>query len=249
MEQFDVKNHPTTRHSLKALSVILLAGFALSACSDNDKAPVVVTPPPPPPVVMQTFSVTVTNLTANQPLSPIALVAHDAQTVLWQAGTMASVALEKLAEGGDSADIDGLTGVSQVVKGAGAIMPGMSETVTVRMAASVAANLSLASMLVNTNDAFTGFTGMTLADLVLNQASSMRYHAYDAGTEANSEAKGTMPGPADGGEGYNSARDDVDFVHIHPGVISMDDGLADSVLTPSHRFDNPVVAISVMRSE
>jgi hypothetical protein len=246
MEHLDVKNYPIKPQNLRVLSLVLLAGFGLSACSDNDKAPVVVTPPP---VVMQTFSVTVTNLTANQPLSPIALVAHDAQTLLWQSGTMASVALEKLAEGGDSADIDGLTGVSQVVKGTGAIMPGMSDTVTVRMAASVAANLSLASMLVNTNDAFTGFTGMTLADLVLNQASSMRYHAYDAGTEANSEAKGTMPGPADGGEGYNSGRDDVDFVHIHPGVISMDDGLADSVLTPSHRFDNPVVAISVMRTE
>jgi hypothetical protein len=73
--------------------------------------------------------------------------------------------------------------------------------------------------------------------------------AYDAGTEANSEAKGTMPGPADGGEGFNASRDDVDFVHIHPGVISMYDGLADSVLGASHRFDNPVLAVTIMRTE
>jgi hypothetical protein len=77
----------------------------------------------------------------------------------------------------------------------------------------------------------------------------MHYMAYDAGTEANTEAKGSMPGPADGGEGFNAARDDVNFVHIHPGVISQYDGLADSVLMPSHRFDNPVLAVTITRTE
>ncbi|PHQ61813.1 MAG: hypothetical protein COC08_03300, partial [Maribacter sp.] len=33
------------------------------------------------------------------------------------------------------------------------------------------------------------------------------------------------------GEGFNATRDDVDRVHAHPGVISADDGLANSVLS------------------
>jgi hypothetical protein len=72
--------------------------------------------------------------------------------------------------------------------------------------------------------------------------------AWDAGTEANSEASGTIPGPADGGEGYNATRDDlVNFVAIHRGVISADDGLNSSILDESHRFDNPVARVMIER--
>ena len=71
----------------------------------------------------------------------------------------------------------------------------------------------------------------------------------DAGTEANSEAAGTIPGPADGGEGYNAERDDADLVSFHPGVVSADDGLMMSALTSAHRFDNPAVKLSITRVE
>jgi len=73
--------------------------------------------------------------------------------------------------------------------------------------------------------------------------------AYDAGTEANSETAATIPGPAAGGEGYNSTRDDRDTVGGHPGVISADDGLTGSALDASHRFDNPVARITITRLE
>ena len=62
------------------------------------------------------------------------------------------------------------------------------------------------------------------------------------------EAPGTIPGPADGGEGFNAARDDdADRVSMHGGVVSAMDGLITSVLTEQHRFDNPVVGVSVTR--
>ena len=72
---------------------------------------------------------------------------------------------------------------------------------------------------------------------------------YDAGTEVNSEAAGTMPGPADGGEGFNATRTDTGYVAMHPGVVSGDDGLTNSVLTVQHKFDNPAVRIMVTRIE
>ncbi|MCL1068638.1 spondin domain-containing protein [Shewanella olleyana] len=237
------------KHSLTAAALIAVIG--LTGCSDDDDdspAPEPVTPTTPV-AVMQTYTVTVTNLTANQPMSPIAIASHSADVMLWQAGEAANVALEKIAEGGDAADVAAIEGVNSTVSGAGILMPGMSETITVTLDEADVANLTVATMLVNTNDAFTGLNSYDITMLAVDESVSMRGMVYDAGTEANSEAKGTMPGPADGGEGYNSERDDVDFVHIHPGVITMYDGLMDSVLTPSHRFDNPAVAISISRTE
>ncbi|WP_119967874.1 spondin domain-containing protein [Shewanella japonica] len=240
------RSHP---YSLSAVALIAVIG--LSGCSDDDDdspTPAPVTPTPPA-VVMQTYTVTVTNLTANQPMSPIAIASHGDDVMLWQAGEAANVALEKIAEGGDAADVAAIEGITSTVNGAGILMPGMSETITVTLEEADVANLTVATMLVNTNDAFTGLNSYDISMLAVSDSVSMRGMVYDAGTEANSEAQGTMPGPADGGEGYNAERNDVDFVHIHPGVITMYDGLMDSVLTPSHRFDNPAVSISISRTE
>ncbi|AZG71988.1 spondin domain-containing protein [Shewanella livingstonensis] len=229
-----------------SLLAMLAAATLLTACSDDDNDTVEVTPPAP---VMQTFTVTVTNLTANQPMSPVILASHASDAMLWNAGEMASVAIEKMAEGGDTADIAALSVINSSVNGAGMLMPGASETLTLTLAEADVASISLATMLVNTNDAFTGINSYAIADMQVDASKAMKFMAYDAGTEANSEAKGTMPGPADGGEGFNASRDDVDFVHIHPGVISMYDGLDDSVLGASHRFDNPVLAVTIMRTQ
>ncbi|MCW3172853.1 spondin domain-containing protein [Shewanella subflava] len=238
----------TTDIKLKtSLLGLFVATTLLSGCGNDDDD--VVVAPAPPVVVMQTFTVTVTNLTANQPMSPMILAAHSAEASLWQAGEKASVAIEKMAEGGDTADIAALAVIESSVNGTGMLMPGMSETLTLTLAQADVANISLATMLVNTNDAFTGINSYHIAEMEVDRPQMMKYMAYDAGTEANSEAKGTMPGPADGGEGFHAARDDVDFVHIHPGVITMYDGLADSVLMPSHRFDNPVIAVTITRTE
>lgn len=229
-----------------SLLAMLAAATLLTACGDDDNDTVDETPPAP---VMQTFTVTVTNLTANQPMSPVILAAHASDAMLWNAGEMASEAIEKMAEGGDTADIAALSLINNSINGTGLLMPGMSETLTLTLDEADVASISLATMLVNTNDAFTGINSYTIAGMEVDGSSSMKFMAYDAGTEANTESKGTMPGPADGGEGFNATRDDVDFVHIHPRVISMYDGLDDSVLDASHRFDNPVLAVTIRRTE
>jgi hypothetical protein len=77
---------------------------------------------------------------------------------------------------------------------------------------------------------------------------TLRTIAYDAGTEANTEAAVHIPGPAGGGEGFNGARDDVaDRVAMHSGVVTQDDGKPTSDLNGQHRFDNPVAAIRIER--
>ena len=85
--------------------------------------------------------------------------------------------------------------------------------------------------------------------MAVNDSMAMMLPVYDAGTEANSEAAGTIPGPADGGEGFNAERDDADTVSYHPGVVSSQDTLPDSVLMAEHRFDNPVARLIITRVE
>jgi hypothetical protein len=88
---------------------------------------------------------------------------------------------------------------------------------------------------------------MDVSNLAEGDSISMRTHAYDAGTEANTEAQGTIPGPADGGEGFNSAREAMDKVAMHPGVVGNDDGLSSSVLDSTHKFDNPLMMVTITR--
>jgi hypothetical protein len=113
--------------------------------------------------------------------------------------------------------------------------------------------LSAASMLGNTNDGFSGLAGQPLEMLAVGASASYRLLSYDAGTERNTESADTVPGPAtqaSGGkrEGFNPARDDVvNMVHLHPGVVSKDDGLATSALTQAQRWDNPVALLTVKR--
>lgn len=200
----------------------------------------------------RTFSVTITNLTANQPLSPFAAIAHTSGYHVFAEGESASTALEVLAEGGDNgAVITEAELASQHLdskSGAGVIGPGGSETIELSVTHGSDAHLSLVSMLVNTNDAFTASDSYDISDLAYHESRTVYLPVWDAGTEANSEASGTIPGPADQGEGYNADRDDiVDFVGIHRGVISADDGLATSVLNESHRFLNPAAQVLIKR--
>ncbi|AQS38323.1 Spondin_N [Shewanella psychrophila] len=232
-------------HKRLTASMVIATLFTLSACSDNDND--AMDTPEPTPVPTQDYRVTVTNLTANQPMSPIALIRHSADMTAWQTGGSASLPLETLAESGDSAGFADMDGVDALVNGQGVLPSGMTESIELKLSQDEVSSISVLTMLVNTNDAFAGLNSVSLVDLTINTKVTFSSIAYDAGTEANSEAKGSIPGPADSGEGFNAMRDDVDRVHAHPGVISADDGLADSVLSASHRFDNPVLSISIER--
>jgi hypothetical protein len=219
----------------------------LSACgSDNDS--VVEMPTPTPEPAEYSYSVTVTNLTYAQPLSPLAVVLHG-DSKMWITGEAASQALEKLAESGDHGDFISDSSALASNSGEGVVMPGLVSTIEVSTTDRNATFFTTATMLVNTNDAFTGLTGVDISSMAIDDVKSWNLNVYDSGTEANSEAMGTIPGPADGGTGFDEARNDANFVALHSGVVSQDDGLSSSVLTQAHRFDNPAIKLSITRTK
>lgn len=217
------------------LSMVVLAGVV--GCSDND-------------TVIQSYELSVTNLSNSQPLSPLAVVLHSQSYSGWTIGEQAGDGLEQLAEGGDNSQfLSDATGASAIAtfSGDGVVAPGETGRVDLSVNSSTDLKLTVATMLVNTNDAFAGRGGIDLNELALGEEMTMNLPVYDAGTEGNNELTGTIPGPADGGEGFNATRDDVNVVSRHSGIVSNIDGYADSVLDESHRFDAPVAQLMVRR--
>lgn len=236
-----------TKRSLSKSKLTLVATLALflSACNDSDNDSTAVETPEP---VEYSYTVSVTNLTYAQPLSPLAVVLH-ADSKMWLVGESASITLENLAESGDNSDFIADSNALAAVSGEGVVLPGAASTVEISTTDRTATYFTAATMLVNTNDAFSGLTGIDISTFAVNDEKSWNLSVYDAGTEANSEAAGTIPGPADGGTGFDTTRDDVDFVGYHSGVVSQDDGLSSSVLTQAHRFDNPAVKLTITRTK
>ena len=230
-----------TKRSISKSKLTLITSLALllSACNDNN------TPPEP---VEYSYTVTLTNLTYAQPLSPLGIILHGDHK-MWTVGSAASVALEKLAEGGDNTDFLADSNALVTNSSSGVILPGTNSTIEINTTDRAATYFTAATMLVNTNDAFSGLTGIDISTLAVNDKKSWRLNVYDAGTELNSEAVGTIPGPADNGVGFEVTRDDVDFVGYHSGVVSQGDGLSTSVLTQAHRFDNPAIKLTITRTK
>lgn len=233
-----------TRYSLRGLALSLLTAVLLAGCNDNDSNT----------NTQRSFSVEIKNLTTNQPFSPLAYIAHNTGYHAWVEGQAASIALEHLAEGGSSHELlaAAQADTAHLQSGALAAPLGAGNSVNVRINVDNAsqARLSLVTMLVNTNDAYSGIDALDIGSLTLGETVVVRAPAWDAGSEANTETAGSIPGPADNGEGFNAARDDVlNAVTIHAGVISEDDGLLESVLNQSHRFDNPVAQFTITRTQ
>lgn len=240
---------------MRVLALIGVSAFALAACSSDNNGPGPLPTPVPPPA-MASFDVTVTNLTNGQPLSPVAVIAHQAGYSVFTIGVPATVGLETLAEGGDNsmliAEADADMNVLGSGSGAAPIGPAGSETVTIEVLESDLPGLmiSVSSMLVNTNDAISGLNGVDVSGLAEGDAWMGRAIVYDAGTELNSELAAEIPGPAAGGEGFNAARNDRDDrVTMHTGVVSQEDGLMTSALTGQHRFDNPALMVRIERTD
>lgn len=237
----------STKKKLATLASVLVI-LLLSGCNNNNSKPttVMAPPTPTPPPIVYSYEIKVVNLTAAQPMSPVAVVLHN-KGALWEIGQSASNALEMLAESGDNSVVLADPMVLAGKSGAGVLLPGASETISVSITDTQPMMLSLATMLVNTNDAFTGVNAMQLKDMVMGESMTLMTNTYDAGTEKNSELMATIPGPVAGGEGFNAERDDIDLVTMHAGIVSKDDGLSQSVLSAANRFDNPTLMVTITR--
>ena len=153
----------------------------------------------------KTWRVTITNLTppgpgapGSQPLSPPLFVVHSSQADIWGVGEIASHGVAAIAEDANNAPLESalpaLPGVKTVHTGAGGPIPsGVTRSFTVETTGRFN-RLSVVTMLVNTNDAFTGLDSLRLR----GHGSSHETMAYDAGSEKNNELKSHIPGPCCG---------------------------------------------------
>lgn len=151
----------------------------------------------------KTWRVTITNLTppgpgapGSQPLSPPLFVVHSGQADVWGVGEIANHGLAAIAEDANNAVLESalpqVPGVKTVFTGAGGPIPsGASRSFMVETSGSFN-RLSIVTMLVNTNDAFTGLDSLRLPG---RGPSSFDTMAYDAGSERNNELKSHIPGP------------------------------------------------------
>lgn len=191
---------------------------------------------------MRDFEVTVTNLTAGIVFTPLLVATHSGRASVFQPGQSASEGLGVLAESGDTAPLQSALRdsgeVLDSVSTSGLLAPGASVTVRVR-GSWRHDRLSVAGMLLPTND---GFVGLDSAELPWDRATvTLTLSGYDAGTEPNDELCANIPGPQCGGAGA-SAGTAEGFVHVHGGIHGIGD------LVPA-RYDwrNPVAQVTVRR--
>jgi hypothetical protein len=167
------------------------------------------------------WRVTVQNLTPadSQPLSPPLFVVHSKRADVWSVGEIASHGVAAIAEDANNSVLEsalaGMRGIRSVMTGAGGpIGPGDSRTYAISTRGKYS-RLSLLTMLVNTNDAFTG-----LDSFRAHRASRMTM-AYDAGSEKNNEQAEYIPGPCCGNPFVRDPEGAL--VGMHPGILGIGD--------------------------
>ena len=214
------------------VSAVIIAGAALASCdtmaSEKDSM----------------YEVTITNISHGEFFTPAIVASHKKGTSLFSLGSPASAELEILAEGGDTNPLKnsllGSGAALDVAQAGGALPPGQSVTLTVRMNEDND-YISFASMLVPSNDAFVAVNGIRVGKA--KKGVTIYSPAYDAGSEINDELCVSIPGPGFvcSGEGSNPESGEG-FVHVHPGI----QGIAD---LDKAKFDwrNPAAKITIKR--
>ena len=214
----------------KYATAAALASLALSSTSALSSDP-------------DSYQVTITNITNGTVFTPILVTSHRRNIDLFELGAPASNDLERIAEGGDvsglAATLANTAGVIDVQNSGGLLGPGQSVTVIVS-AAHGANHISLASMMLPTND---GFIALDSVRVPRSGNSTHFSPGYDAGTEQNDELCAHIPGPPPcfGSPFSDPAEGDEGYVHIHRGIQGIGD------LTSDSDWRNPVAKITISR--
>ncbi len=210
----------------------------------------------------RTYKVTITNLTDGQPLTPPLLATHSLNIGMFDVGQAANPAIQQIAENGNLGPmIDALSGSSEVheyLVGDAPLVPAANpggtpfpSSATFYIDAAPGQNgLSWASMLICTNDGFTGLDTVRLPKQ-LNVPATYYTYGYDAGTEINTEDFADMVPPCQGLIGVGS--DDAGTGETNPalaegGIIFHHAGVAGgNDLVAIHDWDGPVASVTVER--
>jgi hypothetical protein len=242
------------------MSVAATALFA--ACSETET-----TAPAPDTALRSTraaaagvweYDVTITNLTGSQPFSPGVIATHTKSVEVWAPGSAASEGIRLIAENGDDAPaVAELTGAPGVFDVVGTGLPPVHRvggpgpaSRTFRIAAGGNANhLSVAVMLICTNDGFTGVHGVRLPGGF--KPAEFLGQGYDAGTESNDQSFTHIVDPcgeigpvAAAADGQNLRTPTPGgLIHLHPGIQP---GVGD-LSAAAHGWANPTARITVRR--
>ncbi len=199
------------------------------------------------------YEVSITNITKGQSFTPQLVAMHTRSVHLFTLGQPASSSLEQLAESGDTApltaDLSDLSDkVGEVATIPGLLTPGQTATVEIS-GRRRHRFLSLAAMLIPTNDTFVALNRMRLP-----HRGSVSYTAlaYDSGTEENNQNCANIPGPRCLGEGHSPGPNDTDegFVYVSNGFHDLGklDAEGNEILGPlEYDWRNPVALITIKR--
>lgn len=215
-----------------------------------------------PSVFAASYSITVQNLTHGTYFAPLLVSAHPTGMSFFTLGNAASTNLQALAEGGNisglAADIVTAGGMSVENPASGLLAPGATTTAELGDPGTSNTQISIAGMLVPTNDGFVALNAMTLP--TTPGTYTYMLNGYDAGTEANDEIRGggmpgeaglPVPGPLDalvgtGGTGVPNVTAEG-FVHIHRGTIGdmNSTGGTSDLNASTQRWLNPVARVVI----
>ena len=192
------------------------------------------------------YEVSITNITRGQTFTPIMLATHKPGVRLFKLGQPASSELAIIAESGNPGPLmDALTATGKTVEvknSGGLLAPGA--TITMMMEGENARYISMASMLIPTNDAFLALNAKRLPRG--RHAVTYKVPAYDAGSEPNDELCVNIPGPVCGGAGLSADTYGEGYVHLHAGIHSQGDDI-NSLNASERDWNNPVAIVRIKR--
>jgi hypothetical protein len=219
-----------------------------------------------PSAMAREFEVTITNLTAGQPLTPPVIATHRGQHEVFEVGQPASVGVREIAENGNSAPLlaqlaaDPFNRVSAFAEsGDGPLVPEgtpgstmFGDEVTMTIRGKARDRLSWVSMLICTNDGLTGVDSLRLPQDV-GKPTLAQTNGYDAHTEVNTEDYADIVPPCQGLIGDSSGEPGTGVSNpalAEGGVIAHHDGIdgtLDDLDSEIHGWTDPVARIEVER--
>jgi len=185
---------------MKSLLFLLLASASFAGAAESEVR----------------YHVTVTNLTTTQTLSPPLLAIHSPEVSVFTPGQSASRGVAVVAEDGErgplKAELMATGKIDSLYEALNPVMPGKSVRylLTAKSKYSV---LSFVTMLVTTNDGFSGVSGLPLP----LDSFRTKLPAYDAGSEENTESCAHIPGPPCGAHNVRVPQAEGRIM-VHPGI-------------------------------
>lgn len=196
--------------------------------------------------IAPTYEIELENMTpitgegSSQVLSPPVIATHTNMFRMFQLGMVATDELAQIAEdainGPMIAMLHGLESVHDVVQGGGPIPPGASGSYMIT-SKDERGFFSMATMLVNTND---GFTGVDRFPLPRGGRIVKYLRSYDAGSEPNTELIAHIPGPCCNSP--EAGPESSDPITMHGGILGIGD-----LEVEIYDWDEPTARLTITR--